>query len=233
MYINNRNSSMDMIQSWMMICNKYVSKLIGNNPWLYRVQENIENEKLNEFLHEVKTIEGYDDNWKNSLKNDVFISKMFLNNIKKGKYSPLKEGHFMLGEDNYSHFTSPIRRYSDIINHRILLNYLDNKSIYCVNLMKDALHLSNIEKKSNILRDYHNNMNNIEFLKKIEYSFKGRILKIFNTNILVLSEFDIEGYLNFDSFEKINKLQFKIGDYIDIKIDKNELNNNNIKYELI
>ena len=65
--------------------------------------------------------------------------------MSKAKYSSNNIGHFGLAFKKYTHFTSPIRRYPDVIVHRMLENILLNKTVEYTNLEEDCLHCSKRE----------------------------------------------------------------------------------------
>jgi VacB/RNase II family 3'-5' exoribonuclease len=253
MKIKKRISSMDLIQSWMLISNRLVTEkvesIIKNSPWIYRIHNELDDESIAIFKKEMKQIKLEWDDSLTSIENikkllvsekSQLISDILIKKFKPAKYSPKKNGHFSLGVDDYTHFTSPIRRYPDIIIHRILLNILNEKPVYCADIFKDCDWISEQEKKVQKVEKYYNSLMNLKFVKNIKYPLKGEIIQMSNRGILVKTELNIDGiipykelknYMWFDeeNIKWIHKSgDFKLGDYINIKIsfldwEKNEI----------
>ncbi len=75
------------------------------------------------------------------------LSYLMLRSLKQARYSDRNEGHFALAAESYTHFTSPIRRYPDLIVHRILTADLDGK-VYAGDLRKIADQSSDAERRA-------------------------------------------------------------------------------------
>jgi ribonuclease R len=131
-----RNFANDLIEDFMITANCAVSELIENRnmPSLYRVHPKPDEEKINEFLKTIKPF-GFNFSLKSldsgkdyqemldSLKGkpiSPFLEQAFLKSMKIAVYSNINIHHFGLALTSYTHFTSPIRRYADLIIHRIL-----------------------------------------------------------------------------------------------------------------
>lgn len=133
-----RNFANDLIEDFMITANCAVSELIESKTIpslsLYRVHEKPDEEKINEFL---KTIKPFGFNFSSkSLNSGIdyqkmldslkgkpispFLEQAFLKSMKIAVYSNVNIHHFGLALKSYTHFTSPIRRYADLIVHRIL-----------------------------------------------------------------------------------------------------------------
>lgn len=144
-YFKYQKESNKLIEEFMLLANKSVAKLLSDAQWsnVYRVHDTPNMEKLqqlvnvcNNFGHDVK-VEGEGDELKrsiNQLLKDIegtpeenMIETLVTRCMSKATYTIKNIGHYGLGFTHYSHFTSPIRRYPDLITHRILLDYL-NKS---------------------------------------------------------------------------------------------------------
>ena len=127
------------------LANKSVAKILSDNQWfnVYRIHDTPNIDKLNQlvgvcqnFGHDVK-IEGEGDELKssiNELLRDIkgtpeenMIETLVTRCMSKATYTIVNTGHYGLGFTHYSHFTSPIRRYPDLITHRILFDYLNKK----------------------------------------------------------------------------------------------------------
>ncbi|SDK71814.1 ribonuclease R [Natronincola ferrireducens] len=133
-----------IIEEFMLVCNETVAENFYwmNAPFVYRVHEepNVEKlEEFNKFIHNfgyhlkgmtnevhpkmlqelLKKIQGQ--------KEETVISTLMLRSLKKARYTSDNLGHFGLAAKYYCHFTSPIRRYPDLAIHRIIKEYLQGK----------------------------------------------------------------------------------------------------------
>lgn len=132
-----RNEATKMIESFMLSANETVAEHYywQQVPFLYRIHEEPESEKLNKLKTFIKNfgyslkISGDDIHPKEFQKllakiegttEEPLISRLTLRSMQQAKYSPEALGHFGLACDYYSHFTSPIRRYPDLQIHRII-----------------------------------------------------------------------------------------------------------------
>ena len=131
-----------LIEEFMLLANKKVAEFIGKQKktFIYRIHDEPNIDKLIS-LQTVIAKFGYKINLKskdeiskslNSLLNDVvgkkeqnMIDTLAIRTMSKAKYSTDNIGHYGLAFDYYSHFTSPIRRYPDVMVHRLLQHYLD------------------------------------------------------------------------------------------------------------
>lgn len=243
-----------LIQAWMLICNKLTTLKIEeyklNHPWIYRIHNDIDEESLTSLIKEVKQL---DLNWNLNISNNEniklllktnkskIVSEILIKKFRPAKYSPFKEGHFSLGIDTYTHFTSPIRRYSDIIVHRILLNIIAEKPVYCANLWKDCQWISKQESKIQKVENYYNSQLNIKFLQNVKYDLKAEIIQMNKKGIFLKIENSIYAWIVSKDLKKNNFLydndkmkwhnnitDYKITDIIDVKVkylnlDKNEI----------
>ena len=139
-----RNIAHRIIEEFMLSANEAVAAYIrGRNvPSLYRIHENPDPEKLQDFREFIynfgyefpMTGERVDPKELQRLLANVegkpeekMLNKVLLRCMKQARYSPENEGHFGLASSCYTHFTSPIRRYPDLVVHRILKSVLSGK----------------------------------------------------------------------------------------------------------
>lgn len=130
-----------LIEDFMIAANETVAGHIFQMdlPFIYRVHEDPKPEKIEEFMNLVKIL-GYKltgnvnsitpktmDNILSQLKDKKefeILSALLLRSMRKAEYSKDNLGHFGLASRAYTHFTSPIRRYPDLVVHRLLKKYL-------------------------------------------------------------------------------------------------------------
>lgn len=134
------NESHQLIEEFMLAANEAVARRVKNakRPTIYRVHDDPDTDRLNEFaelarshgyqpgdLTNRKHIQTLINQAKGSLEEHA-IKLGLLKSMKRAVYMATPEGHYGLAKTDYSHFTSPIRRYADLIMHRALQPLLEN-----------------------------------------------------------------------------------------------------------
>lgn len=141
--VRERGTAERMIESFMLAANETIAEHYDRLkvPFLYRIHEVPDEDRAQSFFEFAKTL-GYPvqgdpakvtpmmlQGLMERVKDDPaeqMISTMMLRAMKQAKYSPDPMGHFGLGADYYTHFTSPIRRYPDLTVHRLIKWYAAN-----------------------------------------------------------------------------------------------------------
>ncbi|GAB4353740.1 MAG: ribonuclease R [Gammaproteobacteria bacterium] len=140
-----RNDAHRIIEECMIAANVAAARFLKRHkmPFLYRIHERPDQEKLTDvrsFLSELGlTLGGGDDPTAKhfaTLMRKIrdrpdrhLIETVLLRSLKQAQYSPDNVGHFGLALDNYTHFTSPIRRYPDLLVHRAIRHVLERRAV--------------------------------------------------------------------------------------------------------
>ncbi|HRN98578.1 MAG TPA: RNB domain-containing ribonuclease, partial [Flavobacterium sp.] len=152
-----------LIEEFMLLANRKVAEYIGKQKktFIYRIHDEPNEDKLIN-LQTVVSKFGYSLNFKSkkdiskSLSNLMesvvgkkeqnLIDTLAIRSMSKAKYSTENIGHYGLAFDYYSHFTSPIRRYPDVMVHRLLQDYLDGAASASATVYEEKCeHSSNME----------------------------------------------------------------------------------------
>lgn len=170
-YVVEMKDSNHLIEEFMLLCNRKVSEFVSvkkdgkpsKYTFIYRVHDDPDFEKLNDLRLFIRQF-GYTLDLKNrmtvtkSMNNllrevkgkpeENLIGTLSIRTMSKAKYSTENDvGHYGLAFKYYSHFTAPIRRYSDIIAHRLLYGFLqEKKSPVAAPIEKECIHCTEREK---------------------------------------------------------------------------------------
>lgn len=188
-------TSQKMVEECMVITNISAAIFLTKNyeEGIYRVHDGIKENKVSEVKLLLEkhypdfdasllfSLEGFkkvmemlsnDEN-----ENGLRIKKIILNNMKKSHFNKKQLGHFCMGFEEYTYFTSPIRRYVDIVVHRLIKSSL-RKEEYTYNIDIQSIN-ENVSKISKSTREVENWLKS-QYLEK---NFKGKVFKAMVTSI--------------------------------------------------
>ncbi|BCY27809.1 ribonuclease R [Flavobacterium okayamense] len=162
-YFKQSKDANHLIEEFMLLANRKVAEFIGKQKktFVYRIHDEPNEDKLMGLQNLIKKF-GYSLNFKsketiskslNTLLEDVvgkkeqnMVDTLAIRTMSKAEYSTHNIGHYGLAFDYYSHFTSPIRRYPDVMAHRLLQHYLDGgKSVSEEDYEEKCKHSSQME----------------------------------------------------------------------------------------
>jgi ribonuclease R len=256
-----------LVEEFMLLANKIVAQHIGLNkkhakPFIYRIHDLPDKEKIAEFARFVKSL-GYSFDLNSTLKTSQFtklmdeihgkeeealINELAIRSMAKAVYSANNIGHYGLGFNFYTHFTSPIRRYADLMVHRMLNKYSepDGKPAYSISALEEICdHISQSERNAVEAERLSVKLKQIEYLRDhIGEEFNAIISGITYFGIFVkITDILAEGLIRLRDLEgdfyvydekkymligKASKKQFRLGDKVKVKLirvdqDKSEI----------
>ena len=216
--LRDRGVGENLIEDFMIQANECVATHVFymELPFVYRVHEYPDEEKLRQFLAFLQTlgiteVGNIKDNSPKSVqkileslkdrKEYPIISTMLLRNMKKAIYTPDNLGHYGLASKCYTHFTSPIRRYPDTTVHRLLRTYMINNDMtpgtighWQEKLVYVTEHSSETERNSIECERDVESMKMAEYMEQhIGETFKGMISSLTNFGMFVQLKNLIEG----------------------------------------
>lgn len=261
-----------LIESFMLAANETVSEHYSKAdlPILYRVHEQPDESKMKRFLEFITTfgltaqaskdsitpkdLQGVMDRIKDE-PYEAVISMLLLRSMQQARYDVDPIGHYGLGADYYSHFTSPIRRYPDLILHR-LIHYYDeigrsqqDKKRWESRLPDIAKHSSEAERRAIDAERETDELKKTEFMAdKVGQEFMGTIISITGFGMFIQLPNTVEGlvhvsmmdddYYRFDEDhlvmigERTGKV-FRIGQPIKVKLMRADVEEVQIDFSIV
>jgi ribonuclease R len=225
--VNESNESHQLIEEFMLVANKKVGEYLSDKKiGIYRTHAEPNEEKLLELKNICKEI-GYEFNMNdvrsslNKLANDVkdtpfenMIGSLSIKSMSKAKYQMNNIGHFGLDFDHYTHFTSPIRRYPDVVAHRLITKFMSNQNIgNPTRYEKIYEHCNSMEKNAKEAERESIKYKQVEFLlDKVGNVFMGTITGIVPWGIYVeINENKCEGLIRTEDVNgRISPEQYKV-----------------------
>ena len=266
-----RGISNRIIEEFMLVCNETVAEYMSWNeaPFLYRVHEEPTIEKLldfNEFVHNFgyhlkgvggeihpKTLQALLEKIRGTREEDI-ISAVMLRSLQKARYSHENLGHFGLAARFYTHFTSPIRRYPDLMIHRIIKDLLNGRlDEERIEKLKEKLppladHCSQRERLADEAERETDALKKAEFmLDKIGMEFEGIISGVANHGLYVELESTVEGLVRIAALDDDyyvynekhyclmgmrNRKIYRLGDTIRVRVTQVDIPARNIDFVL-
>lgn len=261
-----------MIESFMLAANETVAEHYNKAkaPFIYRVHETPDGERVKNFFEFLTAfginVKGDPDHLRpkmlqNVLKSvagkpeEAVVSVMMLRSLKQAKYTDQSLGHFGLGAEYYTHFTSPIRRYPDTMVHRLIHYYEDHginaesKARYADLLEEIGVHSSEMERRAiDAERD-------TDSMKKAEYmadhlgeEFEATVSSVMKFGMFIELPNTVEGLIHIsrmqdDYYEYVEKYlalvgrkthrTYRIGQAVKVKVVHVDKEQSQIDFDLV
>ncbi|MEK5381961.1 ribonuclease R [Mycobacteroides abscessus subsp. abscessus] len=271
--LRERSVAEKLIEEFMLVANETVAEHFHwmQVPFIYRIHEDPKEEKLRRFFEFITNFGYIVKGTANSVHpralqeiieavqgtpEEMVISTVMLRSMQQAKYYPESLGHFGLSTEFYTHFTSPIRRYPDLIVHRLIRTYLIEGDISSATqekwnsrLTEIAEHSSSMERRSVEAERETDELKKSEYmLDKIGEEYDGIISSVTNFGMFVELTNTIEGlvhvsYLTDDYYryderhfamigERTGKV-FRIGDEITVRVVNVNKDERAIDFEIV
>ena len=271
-YVQDRGVGERLIESFMLSANETIAHHFtkANLPFIYRIHEQPDPTKMMRFLEFVTTfgilVSGTHENVKPKqlqavlakVKDEPYeavVSTTLLRSMQQAKYDAVPVGHYGLAAKDYTHFTSPIRRYPDLIVHRLIRTYgkgiVDPKVVekWKGQLPDIAVQSSQMERRSVDAERETESLKKAEFMMdKIGQEFEGVISSVTKFGIFVQLPNTVEGLVHIskmaeDYFNYIEShmllmgertgVMYRIGQKVKIKVENSDPVTRAIDFSLV
>lgn len=257
-----RKDAHKLIEEFMLLANKAVATYVfkmkkgeDKNTFVYRTHDHPDSEKVMDFAqfakqfgHKLNVDENAVSRSLNQLMTDIegkpeqnVLQQLAVRAMSKAKYTTEAKGHFGLAFPHYTHFTSPIRRYPDMMVHRLLQHYLDGgKSVNKKDYEKKCVHSSEREKRAADAERASIKYKQVEFMSMAANKvYDGIITGVTDFGVFVeIIETKCEGmarladmeddYYEFDekNFRVVGRRRkniIRLGDKVNVRIKKTDI----------
>ncbi len=270
-YLKERKDAHKLVEEFMLLANKRVAKFIDKKakgkeiPYVYRIHDLPDPDKVNDFALFAKELgvhidaktpkqiaKSFNKMMKLADKDPALkvLESMAIRTMAKAVYSTDNVGHYGLAFDHYAHFTSPIRRYSDVLAHRLLFENL--KGDFRTNKEKLEMkcgHISKMERKAMTAERESIKYKQVEYHQdQVGNEFDAFVTGFSDRGFFVeTSESKAEGMIRYTSLGENYNLEagrlkargsktnqvIKMGDKIRVKIIGANLDKRQIDFELV
>ena len=257
-----RKDAHKLIEEFMLLANKQVATFVYNknkgrekNTYVYRIHDAPDPEKVKDFSvfarqfgHKVMVDEKSISQSLNKLMESIegkpeqnILEQLAIRTMAKAKYSTDVKGHFGLAFEHYTHFTSPIRRYPDMMSHRLLQHYLDEgKPVNKGDYEEKCIHSSEREKRAADAERASIKYKQVEFMASAENKiYEGLISGVTEWGIYVeIIETKCEGMVRLadltDDFYEYDERNYRVvgrrkkkiytlGDKVKVRVKKTDI----------
>jgi ribonuclease R len=271
--VKESKSSHQLIEEFMLLANRTVAETVSKIklankpiPFPYRVHDQPDEERLIPFVEfarkygyhfQTKTPEQIANSFNEMLSKvqglpeQRVLEQMGIRTMAKAIYTSKNIGHYGLGFEDYCHFTSPIRRYPDILVHRVLTSVLDGDPIVDKKMEQKCLHCSERERAAMETERASNKYKQVEFMKQfLGDEFDAVISGVASFGfwaetvdhkcegfVSATSLLDYDDFIYYESeyalIGKRSNWAFRIGDPVKIKVISANLSKRQLDYEWI
>ncbi|TGB02277.1 ribonuclease R [Halobacillus salinus] len=270
--LRERSVAERLIEEFMLAANETIAEHFHwmEVPFIHRVHQDPDEGKLQNFFEFVANmgyvVKGTADNVHpqalqkvleevKGTQEDMIISKLMLRSMQQAKYDPQSLGHFGLATDFYTHFTSPIRRYPDLIVHRLIRTYLVEEKLdqktqkhWKDQLPEIARHSSEMERAAVDAERETDDLKKAEYMQdKIGEEYEGVISSVTSFGMFVELPNTVEGLVHVstltDDYYQFHEKQFamigertgnvfRIGDEVTIRVTNVNLDERVVDFEI-
>ena len=244
--------SNDLIEEFMLLANRTVATHVGKDlhkPFVYRVHDKPDPEKMEKLKEFVKTFAGTHPE---PLTLSSLVNQLTVRAMAKAVYSPDNIGHYGLAFPFYTHFTSPIRRYPDIMVHRLLKHYLGKEASPDLSMLETwCKHCSGREQLAASAERASIKYKQVEFMQdQLGREFDGVVCGVTEWGLYVeLTETHCEGLVPirnlvpqdyYDCIEsefclrgRIHDRIFRLGDTLRVRVERADLSRKQLDFALV